>query len=197
MVLLPPPPRSPHAPPTARPRAHSSSGPCPTPTPRHSPPTPPPIPPQADPPLAAAHSFGYMHPGSRHDPVVRYCWPEGDYSSLQPVGPSPLLIETSLLREVAAPAPPATHPPPSANIIDHAWLGCHLTWGLARGRGNTIFSEHSPSPFLVEAGVANSPSHRLRAVFTQSRSYPTIGHSWPCVQRRKLTPPAPGSPAIS
>jgi len=58
---------------------------------------------QDDPPRAAAHTFGYMHASPRHDSVVKYCWPEGDHTSLQPVGPSPLLIEKNLLQLVAVP----------------------------------------------------------------------------------------------
>lgn len=46
--------------------------------------------------------------------MVRYCWPEGDHSSLEPVGPSPLLIEKELLGKVA-----------------RAWLNCSFT---LRGR---------------------------------------------------------------
>jgi len=50
---------------------------------------------------AAAHSFGYMHASPRHNSVVQMCWPEGDYSSLQPVGPSPLIIRKEKLQLVA------------------------------------------------------------------------------------------------
>mmetsp|Transcript_35014 Transcript_35014/g.109883 ORF Transcript_35014/g.109883 Transcript_35014/m.109883 type:complete len:412 (+) Transcript_35014:388-1623(+) len=53
------------------------------------------------PPLAAAHGFGYMHASSGHNSVIQYCWPQGDFKSLQAVGPSPLIIEKELLRKVA------------------------------------------------------------------------------------------------
>jgi len=50
---------------------------------------------------AAAHSFGYMHASSRHNNVIHMCWPEGDSSQIQPIGPSPLIIKTADLRRVA------------------------------------------------------------------------------------------------
>ena len=60
-----------------------------------------PLPNLASPTEAAAHSFGYMHASPRHNGVVKLCWPEGDYSSLQPVGPSPVIIYLPNLMKVA------------------------------------------------------------------------------------------------
>ena len=60
-----------------------------------------PLPNLASPTEAAAHSFGYMHASPRHNGVVKLCWPEGDYSSLQPVGPSPVIIYLPSLKKVA------------------------------------------------------------------------------------------------
>ena len=60
-----------------------------------------PLPNLATPTEAAAHSFGYMHASSRHNSVIRLCWPEGDYSSLQPIGPSPVIIHLPQLKKVA------------------------------------------------------------------------------------------------
>ena len=51
--------------------------------------------------VAAAHSFGYMHASSRHDHVVKLCWPEGDHTTLSPVGPSPVIISLANLQKVA------------------------------------------------------------------------------------------------
>ena len=42
-----------------------------------------------------------MHASSGHNSVIQYCWPQGDFKSLQAVGPSPLIIEKELLRKVA------------------------------------------------------------------------------------------------
>ena len=55
---------------------------------------------KASPTEAAAHSFGYMHASPRHNGVVKLCWPEGDYSALQPVGPSPVIIYLPSLKKV-------------------------------------------------------------------------------------------------
>ena len=57
----------------------------------------------ASPGRAAAHSFGYMHASPRHDFVIKMCWPEGDSTKLQPVGPSPLIIAKEDLKRVATP----------------------------------------------------------------------------------------------
>ena len=51
--------------------------------------------------VAAAHSFGYMHASSRHDHVVKLCWPDGDHTTLSPVGPSPVIISLANLQKVA------------------------------------------------------------------------------------------------
>ena len=42
-----------------------------------------------------------MHASPRHNGVVKLCWPEGDYSALQPVGPSPVIIYLPSLKKVA------------------------------------------------------------------------------------------------
>ena len=61
-----------------------------------------PIPNLATADTAAAFPFGYMHARERHNPVIRLCWPGGSYEHVQPVGPSPLIVRTPLLKKVAA-----------------------------------------------------------------------------------------------
>ena len=77
-----------------------------------------PLPNLASPTEAAAHSFGYMHASPRHNSVVKLCWPEGDHTSLQPIGPSPVIIYLPNLKKVA-----------------QRWLGLGLGLGSGLGLG--------------------------------------------------------------
>jgi len=49
----------------------------------------------------AAWVFGYMHANPSQDRIIRQYWPEGSSRSLDPVGPSPLLIHVDQLRTLA------------------------------------------------------------------------------------------------
>jgi len=49
----------------------------------------------------AAFTFGYMHAHASQDWVIQRYWPEGSSASLDPVGPSPLLIHLDQLRAIA------------------------------------------------------------------------------------------------
>ena len=59
-----------------------------------------PIPNLATPTKPAAFVFGYMYPQRSQDWVIKKYWPEGDYSRVQPVGPSPVLIHLDQLKLV-------------------------------------------------------------------------------------------------
>mmetsp|Transcript_5600 Transcript_5600/g.16286 ORF Transcript_5600/g.16286 Transcript_5600/m.16286 type:complete len:444 (-) Transcript_5600:111-1442(-) len=59
-----------------------------------------PIPNLATPEKPAAFVFGYMFPQPSQQWVVEKYWPGGSYKSVQPVGPSPLLIHLDQLRRV-------------------------------------------------------------------------------------------------
>ena len=87
--------------------------------------------------VAAAHSFGYMHASSRHDHVVKLCWPDGDHTTLSPVGPSPVIISLANLQKVAqtsldssARAIPVHTPRNSSFLysqVAQKWLDCSYT----------------------------------------------------------------------
>ena len=88
--------------------------------------------------VAAAHSFGYMHASSRHDHVVKLCWPEGDHTTLSPVGPSPVIISLANLQKVAqksldcsARATFPVHTPRNSSFlysqVAQKWLDCSYT----------------------------------------------------------------------
>ena len=49
----------------------------------------------------AAWVFGYMHANPSQDRIIQQYWPEGSSRSLDPVGPSPLLIHVDQLRTLA------------------------------------------------------------------------------------------------
>lgn len=51
--------------------------------------------------MPAGWVFGYMHGNKGQDSIVHKYWPEGSGSMLDPVGPSPLIIHLSQLRQVA------------------------------------------------------------------------------------------------
>jgi len=60
-----------------------------------------PLPNLATPDKAAAFSFGYMHCGSSHQPLLDKFAPGVKYSEVQPVGPSPLVVSKPVLRRLA------------------------------------------------------------------------------------------------
>jgi len=60
-----------------------------------------PLPNLATPDKAAAFSFGYMHCGSSHQPLLDKFAPGVTYSDVQPVGPSPLVVSKPVLRRLA------------------------------------------------------------------------------------------------
>jgi hypothetical protein len=48
----------------------------------------------------AGWDFGYMHAHAAQDRIIQKYWPEGDYSKLDPVGPSPVLIHLDQLEKL-------------------------------------------------------------------------------------------------
>ena len=59
-----------------------------------------PLPNLATPTTPVAWDFGYMHAHSAQNPIIQRYWPTGDYSKLDPVGPSPLLIHIDQLEKL-------------------------------------------------------------------------------------------------
>ena len=57
-----------------------------------------PIPNLATPTTPAAFVFGYMYPQRSQEWVIKKYWPEGEYSAVQPIGPSPVLIHLDQLK---------------------------------------------------------------------------------------------------
>ena len=63
-----------------------------------------PIPNTATPEAPVAFHFGYMNPNPAFAPFIRRMWPEGGdqgYLTVQPIGPSPLIIHKAQLQRVA------------------------------------------------------------------------------------------------
>ena len=59
-----------------------------------------PLPNLATPDMPAAWDFGYMHAHRNQNEIIKRYWPEGDYSQLDPVGPSPCLIHVDQLEKL-------------------------------------------------------------------------------------------------
>jgi hypothetical protein len=59
-----------------------------------------PIPNEATPTTPAGFDFGYMHAGPHQNSIIQKYWPEGTYESLDPVGPSPVIIHLDQLRAI-------------------------------------------------------------------------------------------------